>query len=211
MATIYEDPLYAEKLAENWESPSSPVVEKGEKFTDVRKSINEAAVEKIIPTELIEVGDVVLLRPGDKVPADGVVTRGESYVDESMVTGEPVPVLKKKGHSLIAGTVNGAGRVDFRVSRAGKDTQLSQIVNLVQEAQTSRAPIQRMADLVAGYFVPVIILLGLTTFVAWMVLSHVLPHPPKIFLDAQSGGKFMVCLKLCISVIVFACPCALEG
>jgi len=209
MATIYEDPLYAEKLAENWESPSSPVVEKGEKFTDVRKSINEAAVEKIIPTELIEVGDVVLLRPGDKVPADGVVTRGESYVDESMVTGEPVPVLKKKGHSLIAGTVNGAGRVDFRVSRAGKDTQLSQIVNLVQEAQTSRAPIQRMADLVAGYFVPVIILLGLTTFVAWMVLSHVLPHPPKIFLDAQSGGKFMVCLKLCISVIVFACPCAL--
>ncbi|KAK5073377.1 Cu(2+)-transporting P-type ATPase [Exophiala xenobiotica] len=209
MATIYEDPLYAEKLAEEWESPSSPILEKGEKFSDVRKSTNEAAQEKIIPTELIEVGDVVLLRPGDKVPADGTVTRGESYVDESMVTGEPVPILKKKGTTLVAGTVNGAGRLDFRVTRAGKDTQLSQIVNLVQEAQTSRAPIQRMADLVAGYFVPVIILLGMITFLSWMVLSHALSHPPKIFLAEQSGGKFMVCLKLCISVIVIACPCAL--
>lgn len=210
MATIYEDPLYAEKLAEHWEEPASPILEKGEKYTDnPRKSIAEAAAEKIIPTELIEVGDIVLLRPGDKVPADGTVTRGESYVDESMVTGEPVPILKKKGHILIAGTVNGAGRLDFRVTRAGKDTQLSQIVNLVQEAQTSRAPIQRLADLVAGYFVPVIILLGMITFIAWMILSHALPHPPEIFLAAQSGGKFMVCLKLCISVIVFACPCAL--
>lgn len=209
MATIYDDPLYAERLAEEWEAPSSPTLEKGEKYSDVRKSVNEAAAEKIIPTELIEVGDVVLLRPGDKVPADGVVTRGESYVDEAMVTGEPVPILKKKGHALIAGTVNGAGRLDFRVTRAGKDTQLSQIVNLVQEAQTSRAPIQRMADLVAGYFVPVIVLLGLSTFIIWMILSHVLPTPPKIFSAPQSGGKFMVCLKLCISVIVFACPCAL--
>ncbi|KAK5945230.1 Cu(2+)-transporting P-type ATPase [Knufia obscura] len=209
MATIYEDPLYAEKLAEEWELPSSPVMEKGEKFSDVKQATNEAAQEKIIPTELIEVGDVVLLRPGDKLPADGTVTRGESYVDESMVTGEPVPILKKKGDTLITGTVNGAGRLDFRVTRAGKDTQLSQIVNLVQEAQTSRAPIQRMADLVAGYFVPVIILLGMVTFIGWMVLSHALPNPPKIFLAAQSGGKFMVCLKLCISVIVFACPCAL--
>lgn len=210
MATIYEDPLYAEKLAESWESPESPILEKGEKFTDAgRPSIDVAATEKIIPTELIEVGDVVLLRPGDKVPADGTVTRGESYVDESMVTGEPVPILKKKGQVLIAGTVNGAGRIDFRVTRAGKDTQLSQIVNLVQEAQTSRAPIQRMADLVAGYFVPVIVLLGLVTFTAWMILSHTLTSLPPIFLAEQSGGKFMVCLKLCISVIVFACPCAL--
>lgn len=210
MATIYEDPLYAEKLAELWESPSSPVQEKNEKFRDMPdEQSSTAAVERIIPTELIEVGDIVLLRPGDKVPADGVVTRGESYLDESMVTGEPVPVLKKKGHALIAGTVNGVGRIDFRVTRAGKDTQLSQIVNLVQEAQTSRAPIQRMADMVAGYFVPVIVLLGVITFIAWMILSHVMPNPPKIFTDAQSGGKFMVCLKLCISVIVFACPCAL--
>jgi Cu+-exporting ATPase len=109
----------------------------------------------------------------------------------------------------MAGTVNGAGKLDFKVTRAGKDTQLSQIVNLVQEAQTSRAPIQRMADLVAGYFVPVIILLGLITFTGWMILSHTLTNLPKIFTEAQSGGKFMVCLELCISVVVFACPCAL--
>lgn len=109
----------------------------------------------------------------------------------------------------MAGTVNGAGRLDFVVTRAGRDTQLSQIVRLVQEAQTSRAPIQRLADTVAGYFVPIIITLGLATFVAWMVLSHVLPYPPKIFEEHASGGKLMVCVKLCIAVIVFACPCAL--
>ncbi|KAK5452045.1 Cu(2+)-transporting P-type ATPase [Exophiala xenobiotica] len=212
MATIYEDPLYAEKLAGTWTAPSSPVLEKVP-TNDWNKApaghIGPAAIEKVIPTELIEVGDVVILRPGDKIPADGTVTRGESFVDESMVTGEAMPIFKKKGSVLMAGTVNGAGKIDLKVTRAGKDTQLSQIVTLVQEAQTSRAPIQRMADLVAGYFVPVIILLGLITFVGWMILSHTLPNPPRIFVDNQSGGKFMVCLKLCISVIVFACPCAL--
>ena len=213
MATIYDDPLYAEKLADAWTTPVSPILEKtptNASFKDEPPAPSgPSAVEKVIPTELLEVGDIVILRPGDKIPADGTVVRGESFVDESMVTGEPMPILKKKNSLLIAGTVNGAGKIDFKVSRAGKDTQLSQIVNLVQEAQTSRAPIQRMADLVAGYFVPVIIILGLTTFVAWFVLSHTLPNPPKIFTDAENGGKFMVCLKLCISVIVFACPCAL--
>ncbi|KAL7274004.1 Cu(2+)-transporting P-type ATPase [Rhizina undulata] len=168
-----------------------------------------SAEEKTIPTELIQVNDVVILRPGDKIPADGTVLAGESYVDESMVTGEAMPILKRKGDFLIGGTVNGNGRVDFRVTRAGRDTQLSQIVKLVQEAQTSRAPIQRMADVIAGYFVPGVITLGVVTFVGWMILSHVLRHPPTIFLAEASGGRFMVCLKLCISVIVFACPCAL--
>ena len=213
MATIYEDPLYAEKLADSWSTPSSPILEKGvAKFTDAPNGSAThglSAVQKVIPTELIEVGDVVVLRAGDKIPADGTVTRGESYVNESMVTGEAVDILKRKGSALMAGTVNGEGRVDFRVTRAGKDTKLSQIVNLVQEAQTSRADIQRVADKIAGIFVPIIILLGLITFIGWMVLSHVLPHPPDVFLKEQSGGRFMVCLKLCISVIVFACPCAL--
>ncbi len=216
MATIYEDPLYAEKLADSWTAPSSPILEKTPKNSLNLRRVpsgpgpsGPSAIEKVIPTELLEVGDVVILRPGDKIPADGVITRGESFVDESMVTGEAMPIQKKKGSALIAGTVNGAGKIDFKVTRAGKDTQLSQIVNLVQEAQTSRAPIQRMADLVAGYFVPIIILLGLITFIGWMILSHILPNPPHIFTDEESGGKFMVCLKLCISVIVFACPCAL--
>lgn len=187
MATIYADPSKAGLL-------------------DDEESQGE---EKSIPTELIQVGDVVILRPGDKIPADGVVVAGDSYVDESMVTGEAMPLIKRKGDFLMGGTVNGNGRVDFRVTRAGRDTQLSQIVKLVQEAQTSRAPIQRLADIVAGYFVPTVVTLGLVTFVGWMILSHALTNPPSIFLNEKSGGRFMVCLKLCISVIVFACPCAL--
>lgn len=207
MATIYADPIAAEKSAESWDVPSSVSTEKNGHFG--KNQVSYTAEEKTIPTELIEVGDIVILRPGDKIPADGRVTRGQSFIDESMVTGEAMPIMKGINSHLMAGTVNGAGRLDFRVTRAGRDTQLSQIVKLVQDAQTSRAPIQRMADLVAGYFVPIIIALGLSTFVAWMVLSHVLPNPPAVFLKPESGGKFMVCLKLCISVIVFACPCAL--
>lgn len=203
MATIYADPIAAEKAAESWDS----VVGSGEPKTPMADGT--AAEEKIIPTELIQVGDIVILRPGDKIPADGVLVRGETYVDESMVTGEAMPVQKRKGSNLIGGTVNGHGRVDFRVTRAGRDTQLSQIVKLVQDAQTTRAPIQRLADTLAGYFVPTILILGFLTFVVWMVLSHVLSNPPKIFQEEASGGKIFVCVKLCISVIVFACPCAL--
>ncbi|KAI1331403.1 heavy metal translocatin [Xylariaceae sp. FL0255] len=201
MATIYADPIAAEKAAEAWDSdPKTPKTPAHD---------GNAAEEKVIPTELISVGDIVIIRPGDKIPADGIIVRGETYVDESMVTGEAIPVQKKKGSSVIGGTVNGHGRVDFRVTRAGRDTQLSQIVKLVQDAQTARAPIQRLADTIAGYFVPTILILGFLTFTVWMILSHVLADPPKIFLEQQSGGKLMVCVKLCISVIVFACPCAL--
>lgn len=203
MTSIYEDSIAAQKMADSW----TPV--------GTQESINptltdEATVnQKVIPTELIQVGDIVILRPGDKVSADGVVIRGESYVDESMITGEALPIHKKKGSNVIAGTVNGTSSIDFKVIRAGKDTQLSQIVKLVQDAQTSRAPIQRMADIVAGYFVPTIIGLGLITFFGWMFLSHILSNPPQIFQSKDGGGRVMVCLKLCISVIVFACPCAL--
>ena len=203
MAIIYDDPIAAEKSAEKWGNLALATQD------ELSTQAAGTAGTKSIPTELIQVGDVVCLRPGDKVPADGIVIRGESYVDESMITGEANPIRKIKGQSVIAGTVNGVGWVDFRVSKAGRDTQLSQIVKLVQDAQTSRAPIQRMADTVAGYFVPAIITLGMVTFFGWMILSHVLSHPPEIFVSPGSGGTIMVCLKLCISVIVFACPCAL--
>lgn len=206
MATIYEDSIAAEKQAEEWDSWKTG---KEEPKSSAQASERPGPGLSVIPTELIEVGDIVVLRPGDKVSADGVVIRGGSYVDEGMITGEAIPIQKKKGSAVIAGTVNGTGSIDFKVTRAGKDTQLSQIVNLVQDAQTSRAPIQRVADVVAGYFVPTIITLGLITFFGWMFLSHVLPHPPKIFSMEGNGGKVMVCLKICISVIVFACPCAL--
>ncbi|CAG8581336.1 12703_t:CDS:2 [Dentiscutata heterogama] len=163
--------------------------------------------EKKIPTELVQVGDMVKIVPGDKIPADGTVISGQSTVDESMVTGEADPVTKRPGDLIIGGTVNELGTFDMEVTRAGSDTALSQIVKLVEEAQTSKAPIQEFADTVAGYFVPVVIGLGGLTFIGWMILSRIMHPLPDIFLNNDS--YFMVCLKLCISVIVVACPCAL--
>lgn len=166
--------------------------------------------ERKVASELIQKGDHVKVVPGDKIPADGTVVRGASLVDESMVTGEAIPVNKEVGSNVIGGTVNGTGTFDFIVSRAGKDTALSQIVKLVEEAQTSKAPIQAFADRVAGYFVPCVVALGMATFVIWMVLAHLLSGSvlPHIFHE-EGANKLMVCLKLCISVIVVACPCAL--
>lgn len=165
-------------------------------------------VEKKVPTELIQVGDTVKIVPGDKIPADGTLLRGASVVDESMITGEAIPVDKVTGSNVIGGTVNGSGTFDMLVTRAGKDTALSQIVHLVEEAQTSKAPIQAFADTVAGYFVPIVISLGLVTFFGWMIISYSFSNLPAIF-DEKGASKFMVCLKLCISVVVVACPCAL--
>lgn len=166
--------------------------------------------EKRIPTELVQVGDTVKLVPGEKVPADGTVIRGSSTVDESAVTGEPVPALKQPGDSVIGGTVNGLGTFDMLVTRAGKDTALAQIVKLVEEAQTSKAPIQAFADRVAGFFVPAVISLAVLTFVTWMIVSHVMSEDrlPAMF-QRHGASRLAVCLQMCISVVVVACPCAL--
>ncbi|KAJ1030420.1 hypothetical protein NDA16_001329 [Ustilago loliicola] len=170
----------------------------------------EGKTEKKVASELVQRGDYVKVVPGERIVADGVIVRGESTVDESMVTGEAIPIHKLAGSSVIGGTVNGTGTFDFLVQRAGKDTSLAQIVKLVDEAQTSKAPIQAFADRVAGYFVPTVVGLGALTFIAWMVIAHLLSGHmlPSIF-NQQGVTKFMVCLKLCISVIVVACPCAL--
>ncbi|KAB5588811.1 Copper transporting P-type ATPase [Ceratobasidium theobromae] len=166
--------------------------------------------EKKIPTELVQVGDTVKIVPGDKVPADGSVIRGTSTVDESAVTGEPVPALKQVGDHVIGGTVNGLGTFDMLVTRAGKDTALAQIVKLVEDAQTSKAPIQAFADKVAGYFVPTVISLALVTFATWMVVAFwIAPDSLPSLFSSPGESKLAVCLKLCISVVVVACPCAL--
>ena len=166
--------------------------------------------EKKIPTELLQIGDTVKVVPGDKVPADGTVVRGASSIDESAITGEPVPVLKQVGDHVIGGTVNGLGAFDMVVTRAGKDTALAQIVKHVEDAQTSKAPIQAFADRVAGYFVPTVISLAAITFLGWIFLSSVLTDTqlPEMF-HHHGTSKLAVCLQLCISVIVVACPCAL--
>ena len=163
-----------------------------------------------IPTELLQVGDVVLLIPGEKIPADGEVVSGSTSVDESMVTGEAIPIMKKLGSQVIGGTVNGLGTINMVVTRAGRDTALSQIVKLVEDAKTSKAPIQDFADRAAGIFVPVIIVLSFLTFFIWMIVSHSSKSDnlPDIF-TTPGATKVSVCLKLCISVIVVACPCAL--
>lgn len=171
---------------------------------------DSSAKTRKIPTELVQVGDVVLLVPGEKIPADGTVLSGSTSVDESMVTGEALPMPKTAGSQVIGGTVNGLGTITFRVTRAGADTALSQIVKLVEEAQTSKAPIQQFADRVAGIFVPIVITLSLSTFVIWMIISHFWSYGslPEVF-HSPGVSRFGVCLKLCISVVVVACPCAL--
>ena len=166
--------------------------------------------EKKIPTELVEVGDTVKLVPGDKIPADGTVIRGTSSVDESAITGEAIPSLKQVGDSVIGGTINGLGTFDMTVTRAGKDTALSQIVKLVEEAQTSKAPIQAFADKVAGYFVPTVVSLAAITFITWTVLTFLISDEnlPQMF-HRHGATKLGICLQICISVVVVACPCAL--
>ena len=166
--------------------------------------------EKRVATELVQVGDTVKIVPGEKVPADGNVVQGSSAVDESAVTGEPLPVTKKVGDAVIGGTVNGLGTFDMVVTRAGKDTALAQIVKLVEDAQTSKAPIQAFTDKVAGIFVPTVLTLAAVTFTTWMIVGHIVDDSslPAIF-HHPGSSKFAVCLRLCISVIVVACPCAL--
>ncbi|WFD28700.1 P-type Cu(+) transporter [Malassezia nana] len=165
--------------------------------------------ERVVPAELLQVGDTVKLVPGERVAADGVVQRGESAVDESLITGECVPVPKKPGNQVIGGTVNGTGTLDFVVTRAGKDTALSQIVTLVQDAQTSKAPIQAYADRIAAVFVPFILMLSACTLVVWLAVAYLAPAAWQPHMLRDAHGKLMQVLKLCISVIVVACPCAL--
>lgn len=159
----------------------------------------EAAVlrdnqEVSLPIEQIVVGDVVVVRPGEKIPVDGEVVAGESVVDESMLTGESLPVEKQVGAEVIGGTLNRSGTFRFRAIRVGRDTVLQEIIHLVQEAQGTKPPIQRLADLIAAYFVPSIVAIALLTFVGWLLFGHA---------DVSTA------LVNAVAVLVIACPCAL--
>lgn len=140
-------------------------------------------------------GDVLVVRPGERIPADGVVSDGASYIDESMITGEPIPVEKTAGDEVVGGTVNGAGSFRFRAARVGSDTVLSQIVRLVEEAQASKPPVQALADKVVRVFVPVVLVIAIVTFATWMLIG---PDPALTF------G-----LVAAVSVLIIACPCAM--
>ena len=151
--------------------------------------------EMDIPIEEVLVGDIIQVRPGEKVPVDGVIIEGSSAVDESMLTGESLPVSKKPGDEVIGATLNKSGAFKFRATKVGKDTTLAQIVRMVQEAQNSKAPIARLADIVSGYFVPVVMILAVLTFVLWFDLG---PQPQLIYALVTS-----------VTVLIIACPCAL--
>ena len=168
-------------------------------------------IEKKVATELVQVGDYIKIVPGDKIPADGTVVGGSSSVDESMVTGEALASIKQVGDTVIGGTVNGLGSMDMLVTGAGSDTALAQIVKMVEDAQTTKAPIQEFADRVAGFFVPMVVSLSVATFCSWMLLSYCfLPTSSLPMLFTMDDVSYLSCaLKLAISVVVVACPCAL--
>jgi Cu+-exporting ATPase len=151
--------------------------------------------EADIPIEEVLVGDTVILRPGEKVPVDGVVIEGRSSVDESMITGESIPVSKGPDDEVIGATINKAGSFRFRASKVGKDTALSQIIQMVQQAQGTKAPIQRMADVISGYFVPTVILVAIWSFAVWLDFG---PEP-----------RLLHALVTAVTVLIIACPCAL--
>jgi Cu+-exporting ATPase len=148
-----------------------------------------------VPLEHIDVGDALRVRPGEKIPVDGVVTEGISSVDESLVTGEPIPVEKSAGNRVVGGTVNGLGTFAMRAERVGSDTLLAQIVRMVSEAQRSRAPVQKLADRVSAFFVPAVVLAAILTFAVWAFLG---PEP-----------RMAHALVNAVAVLIIACPCAL--
>ncbi|UCG09844.1 MAG: heavy metal translocating P-type ATPase [Dehalococcoidia bacterium] len=151
--------------------------------------------ETEIPIEDVQVGDLILVRPGERVPVDGIVRRGHSTIDESMITGESIPVEKKSGDEVIGATINKTGSFRFEATKVGKDTTLARIIRLVEEAQGSKAPIQRLADIIASYFVPTGIGIAIVTFIIWYIVG---PAPSLTF-----------ALLNFIAVLIIACPCAL--
>ncbi|MDO8443852.1 MAG: heavy metal translocating P-type ATPase [Candidatus Azambacteria bacterium] len=157
--------------------------------------IHENGEEMEMPIEDVKVGDIILVKPGEKIPVDGIIIEGASAIDESMVTGESMPVDKKTGDGVIGATINKTGAFKFKATKVGKETFLAQIVKLVEEAQGSKAPIQKLADTITGYFVPVVLVISIGSFIVWF------------FWGAQSSLSFA--LINAVAVLVVACPCAL--
>jgi Cu+-exporting ATPase len=158
--------------------------------------------EKEIPIEEVLAGDLVLVKPGERVPVDGIVREGYSSLDESMITGESIPVEKKIGDEVIGATINNTGSFRFEATKIGKDTTLARIVRLVEEAQGSKAPVQRLADVIASYFVPIVIGIAIITFLGWFFAG---PHQ----LQGQDVSPLTFAFLNFVAVLVIACPCAL--
>jgi P-type Cu+ transporter len=159
-----------------------------------------AGEEVELPVEQVQVGDELLVRPGEKVPVDGMVLSGISSVDESMITGESIPIEKVEGEPLIGATINQHGLLRMRATKVGADTVLANIIRLVEQAQGSKAPIQRLADTISGIFVPVVLVIAALTFIGWAIIGH---------MNAASSNPWIVAIVAAVAVLVVACPCAL--
>ena len=163
--------------------------------------------EKEIDTNLVQKGDIIKILPGTKVPVDGVIVKGSSSVDESMLTGESMPVSKKANDKVIGSTMNQEGCIYVRATMIGKDSVLSQIVKMMENAQSEKAPIQKLADKISGVFVPIVVAVSLLTFATWMLLTSTHVVPPNWIPDGYNN--FLFSLIFGISVLVIACPCSL--
>ncbi|MFD0863979.1 heavy metal translocating P-type ATPase [Sungkyunkwania multivorans] len=182
-------------LEEKAKSNTSSAIKKLMGLQPKTLKIIENGEEKEISISTVQVGQTILVKPGDKIPVDGLVSKGSSYVDESMITGEPVPVEKSDGGKVFAGTVNQKGSFQFTAEKVGGETLLSQIIKMVQEAQGSKAPVQKLVDKIAGIFVPIVLGISVITFIVWM--------------SAGGDNAFSQALLTSVAVLVIACPCAL--
>jgi len=182
-------------LEEKAKSNTSSAIKKLMGLQPKTLKIIENGEEKEITISSVQVGQTILVRPGEKIPVDGEVSKGSSYVDESMITGEPVPVEKTKDEKVFAGTVNQKGSFQFTAEKVGGETLLSQIIKMVQEAQGSKAPVQKLVDKIAGIFVPVVLGISIITFIVWMSVG--------------GDNGFSQALLTSVAVLVIACPCAL--
>jgi Cu+-exporting ATPase len=181
-------------LEANAKGRTSEAIKKLVGLQPKRATILRDGREIEVAAEEVQVDDLILVKPGEKVPADGLVVNGQSYVDESMITGEPVPALKEAGQKVVGGTLNKNGALTFKATRVGKDTVLAAIITLVEEAQGSRPPVQRIADRAVAYFIPTILTIAAAAFVYWYFVAH---------------NTLLFSLTALISVLVVACPCAL--
>ncbi len=181
-------------LEENAKARTSSAIKKLMELAPKQANVIRDGREIILPINEIIKGDIVSIKPGEKIPVDGAITEGFSSIDESMLTGESMPVEKKPDSKVIAGSINKLGSFRFQAEKVGNETVLAQIIKLIEDAQGSKAPIQRFADVVASYFVPVVIIISLVVFLSWFYFAH---------------AGFAKSLIACVSVLVIACPCAL--
>ena len=186
--------LLGKWLEERAKSSTSSAIKKLMNLTSDKAVVLREGKETEISAEEIVMGDIIIVKPGSKIPTDGIVLEGNSSVDESMITGESMPVGKKKDDKVVGGTINKNGVLKFKATKVGSDTVLASIIKLIEEAQSQKAPIQKLADTVSSYFVPAVMIISLSTFIIWYFIA---------------GATFVFAFLVSISVLVIACPCAL--